>query len=94
LKAIEMWWLDDIIVPALLILAVFGFVLIVRLQTQRLAGRTTRTAEDLYPRYADSIQKQRKYAEEHGGQWQDDEGQQNIPAKHLMPPSKERRAGR
>jgi hypothetical protein len=94
LKAIEMWWLDDIIVPALLILAVFGFVLVVRLQTKRLAGRTTRTAEDLYPRYADSVRKQRKYADGHGGQWQDDEGQQNIPAKHLMPPSKARRAGR
>ena len=89
-----MWWLQDIIVPALLVLAVFGFVLAVRFQTQRLTGRTTRTAEDLYPRYADSVRKQRKYAREHGGQWQDDEGQQNTPTKHLMPPSKARPGGR
>jgi hypothetical protein len=88
-----MWWVN-IVVPALLILAIFGFVLAVRLQTRRLTSRTTRTAEDLYPRYAGSVRKQRKYAEEHGGQWQDDEGQQNIPAKHLMPPSKTQRAGR
>jgi hypothetical protein len=93
LKAIEMWWVN-IVVPALLILAIFGFVMVVRLQTQRLTSRTTRTAEDLYPRYGDSPRKQRAYAEEHGGQWQDDEGQQNIPAKHLMPPSKTQRAGR
>ena len=88
-----MWWLQDIIVPALLVLAVFGFVLAVRLQTQRLTGRTTRTAEDLYPRYADSIHKQRKYAKEHGGQWRNDEGP-DIPAKRLAPPSKTHRAGR
>jgi hypothetical protein len=36
--------------------------------------KNTRTAEDLYPLYADSIRKQRKYAKEHGGQWRDDEG--------------------
>jgi hypothetical protein len=94
LKAIEMWWLQDIIVPALLVLAVFGFVLAVRFQTQRLTGRTTRTAEDLYPRYADSARKQRKYAREHGGQWQDDGGQRDALAKRLAPPSKTERAGR
>jgi hypothetical protein len=80
-----MWWLD-IVVPVLLALGVFGFVLAVRFQTRRLTGRTTRTADDLYPRYADSTRKQRKYAKEHGGQWQDDEGQQVNPARRLMPP--------
>jgi hypothetical protein len=93
LKAIKMWWVN-IVVPALLILAIFGFVLVVRLQTRRLTSRTTRTAEDLYPRYGDSPREQRAYAKEHGGQWQDDEGQQNTPAKHLMPPSKARPGGR
>lgn len=89
-----MWWLDDIIVPALMVLAVFGFVLAVRLQTWRLTSRTSRTAEDLYPRYADSLRKQRRYAEEHGGHWRDDEGQQGSPTKRLAPPSKARRTGR
>jgi hypothetical protein len=92
LKAIEMWWLD-IVVPALLVLAVYGFVLAARLQTRRLTGRTTRTAEDLYPLYADSIRQQRKYAREHGGQWRDDE-QEDIPAKRLAPPPKTKHAER
>jgi hypothetical protein len=68
-------WVDDIIVPAVLILGVSCFVLLVRSSTRRSVRKTTtRTAEDLYPLYADSIRKQRKYAKEHGGQWRDDEG--------------------
>jgi hypothetical protein len=75
LRSIGMWWLDDIIVPAVLILGVSCFVLLVRSSTRRSVRKTTtRTAEDLYPLYADSIRKQRKYAKEHGGQWRDDEG--------------------
>jgi hypothetical protein len=70
-----MWWLDDIVVPAVLILGVSCFVLLVRSSTRRSVRKTTtRTAEDMYPLYADSIRKQRKYAKEHGGQWRDDEG--------------------
>lgn len=69
-----MWWLDDIIVPAVLILGVSCFVWLVRSSTRRSVRKNTRSAEDLYPLYADSIRKQRKYAKEHGGQWQDDEG--------------------
>jgi hypothetical protein len=75
LRSIGMWWLDDIIVPAVLILGVSCFVLLVRSSTRRSVRKTTtRTAEDLYPLYADSIRKQRKYAKEHGGQRRDDEG--------------------
>jgi hypothetical protein len=88
LKAIEMWWLEDIIIPAVLLLGVYGFVRVVRLQTQRLTSRTTRTAEDLYPSYADPLRKQRKYAKEHGGQWRDAEVQQGTPAKRSALPSK------
>jgi hypothetical protein len=69
-----MWWLDDIIVPAVLILGISCFVWLVRSSSRRSVRKTTRTAEDLYPLYGDSIRKQRKYAREHGGQWQDDEG--------------------
>ena len=68
-----MWWLSDIIVPAVLILGVCGFVLLARFQAQRLTRKSTRTAEDLYPSYADSLSRQRKYAKEHGGQWRDRE---------------------
>jgi hypothetical protein len=94
LKAIEMWWLEDIIVPALLVLGVCCFVLLVRFQTWRLTSRTTRTAEDMYPSYADSIRKQRRYAKEHGGQWRNDEERQDAPAKRLAPPAKSEHAGR
>jgi hypothetical protein len=69
-----MWWMNDIIVPAVLILGVCVFVLLVRTLTRRAGRRTYRTAESLYPRYADSLKKQRKYAKEHGGQSRDDEG--------------------
>ena len=69
-----MWWLDDIIVPAVLILGISCFVLLVRSSTRRSVRKNTRSAEDLYPLYADSTRKQRKYAKEHGGQWRDDEG--------------------
>jgi hypothetical protein len=67
-----MWWLDDIVVPAVLILGVCCFVWLVRRGTRTSARKSIRTAEDLYPRYADSIRKQRKYAKEHGSMWRDD----------------------
>ena len=60
-----MWWLDDIIIPAVLIVGISCFVWLARMSTRRFTRKTTRTAEDLYPRYADSIRHQRKYAKEH-----------------------------
>jgi hypothetical protein len=51
--------LDDIIVPAVLILGVSCFVMVVRVFTRRAGRRTSRTAEDLYPFYADSLRKRR-----------------------------------
>ena len=43
-----MWWMNDIIVPAVLILGVCVFVLLVRTLTRRAGRRTYRTAESLY----------------------------------------------
>jgi hypothetical protein len=74
LKAIEMWWLDDIVIPALFILGIYCFVVCVGFRTRMLTRKTTRTAEDLYDRYADSPRKQQKYAKEHGGTWKADDG--------------------
>ena len=62
-----MWWLDDIVVPALLLLGIFGFVLLVRFRAGILTRRTERTAESMYADYADSAPKQRKLARKHGG---------------------------
>ncbi len=61
-------------VPAVLIVGVSCFVWLVRSRTRRSTRNIGNTAESMYANYADSIQKQRKYAREHGGQWRDDEG--------------------
>lgn len=68
-----MWWLDDIIVPILLILGIWGFLVLVGFRTRLVTRKTDRTAESMYGRYADSKRKQRKYARERGGQWRDEE---------------------
>ena len=65
-----MWW-QYLIGAVVVIIAVYGFISIVRLQTHRLSDRTKNTAEDVYNRYSDPLHKQRKYAEDHGGQWRD-----------------------
>ena len=83
-----MWWLNDLVIPAILIIGLGCFVITVVWRTRFMTRRTTRTAEDLYPQYADSVQEQRKYAREHGGQWRDDEGRPDALAKPLAPPSK------
>jgi hypothetical protein len=85
-----MWWMDDIIVPAVLILGVYCFVVAVGWRTRILTRKTNRTAEDLYPRYADSLKEQQKYAREHGGTWKDGGEQQDPLAKRLVPPPKSR----
>jgi hypothetical protein len=48
-----MWW-TYIVVPALLAVGIYGFVLIVRVNTQRMTSETDRRAEDLYDEFADS----------------------------------------
>jgi len=49
--------------------AIWGFISLTRFRTDILNRRTYRTAEDLYPNFADSPAKQRRYAREHGGEW-------------------------
>ena len=83
-----MWWLNDLVIPAILIIGLGCFVITVLWRTRLMTRETTRAAEDLYPQYADSIQEQRKYAKEHGGQWHDDGGQRDALAGPLAPPSK------
>jgi hypothetical protein len=68
------WWLDDIIVPVLLIVGGLCFLWLVGFRTRILTRKSDRTAESMYSNYADSNRKQRNYAREHGGQWRDDEG--------------------
>jgi hypothetical protein len=66
-----MWW-QYLIAAVVVILAVWGFISVVKLQTHRLSDKTDNTAEDMYDRYGDSLDKQRRYAQERGGEWKDD----------------------
>jgi hypothetical protein len=68
-----MWWVN-ILIPALLILGVYCFLVVVGFRTRLLTRKTNRTAESMYDSYADSPRKQRKYAKDHGGTWKDDDG--------------------
>ena len=66
-----MWW-QYLIAAVVVILAVWGFISVVKLQTHRLSDKTDNTAEDVYDRYGDSLDKQRRYAQERGGEWKHD----------------------
>jgi hypothetical protein len=66
-----MWW-EYIVLPALLIIAVYCFLVLTGFETRLLSRKSKRTAEGMYDNYADSNRKQRKYARERGSQWRDD----------------------
>jgi hypothetical protein len=68
-----MWW-QYIIIAAVILLGIYGFLTFTRFETRNRSRRTTRTAADLYPNYADSLRKQRRYARQHGGEWASDDG--------------------
>ena len=68
-----MWW-QYIIIAAVILLGIYGFLVFTRFETRNLSRRTNRTAADLYPHYADSLRKQRRYAREHDGEWVSDDG--------------------
>ena len=66
-----MWW--QILIGAVVVIAaVYAFVTLVRFQTRRLSSKTDRTADDVYDPYADPLRKQRRYAQERGGEWKDE----------------------
>ena len=68
-----MWW-QYIIIAAVILFGIYGFLTLTSFETRILSRRTTRRAADLYPRYADSLRKQRRYAKERGGEWTSDDG--------------------
>jgi hypothetical protein len=67
------WWGDVLFLIAVAV-AIWGFISLVGFRTSTLTRRTYRTAENLYPNYADSPRKQRRYAKEHGGEWRNPDG--------------------
>lgn len=66
------WW-GYVLFLIVVAVAVWGFVSLVRFRTRDLSRKTDRTAEDMYPTYADSASKQRRFAQERGGQWRDED---------------------
>jgi hypothetical protein len=71
-----MWW-QYIIIAAVILLGIYGFLVFTRFETRNLSRRTNRTAADMYPHYADSTGKQHRYARQHGGEWTSDDGSQS-----------------
>ncbi len=69
-------WLDIGIV-VLFLFAGYAFYQMVGWRTRGLSRRTKRTAEDMYPQYADSPRRQRRYARQHGGTWTEGGGEEH-----------------
>ncbi len=74
------WWMY-IIVVVILLLGIYAFIELVGWRTRWLNRKTGKTAESMYGNYADSKQKQRRYARDHGGQWRDDEPGPRAPVE-------------
>ncbi len=70
MKVIDVWW-QYIIIAAVLIAGVYGFLVLTGFETRVLTRKTGRTAESMYENYADSNPKQRRYARKRGGEWKD-----------------------
>jgi hypothetical protein len=62
------WW-QYIIIVAVIMLGIYGFLAFTRFETRFLSRRTDRTAADLYPHYADSLRKQRRQVRQHEAEW-------------------------
>lgn len=65
------WW-EALIFIAAVILAIWGFLSMVGLETRFWTRRTDRTAKDMYGEFADSPVKQRRYARDRGGEWRNE----------------------
>jgi hypothetical protein len=66
-----MWW-EYVIAAVVVIIAVYGFISLVKVQTHRVSDKTDNTAEDVYDRYGESSRGQHRYARQHGGEWRNE----------------------
>jgi hypothetical protein len=79
------WW-QYIIIAAVLVLGIYAFLVFTGFETRTLSRRTARTAEDMYPGYADSLRKQRRYAKQHGGESANNDGAPPPEPEHTQLP--------
>jgi hypothetical protein len=78
------WW-QYIIIAAVILLGIYGFLVFTRFETRTLSRRTKRTAADMYPNYADSLRKQHRYARQHGGERASGDGGQSREPEDTHP---------
>jgi hypothetical protein len=78
------WWVYTL-AAAVLLFGIYAFLVLAGFETRVLSRRTDRTAESVYDRYADSLRKQRRYAGQHGGEWQNDAGTHSREPKETQP---------
>jgi hypothetical protein len=78
------WW-QYIIIAAVLVLGIYAFLVFTGFETRTLSRRTTRTAEDMYPSYADSLRKQRRYARQHGEERTSRDGGRPLEPERTQP---------
>jgi hypothetical protein len=78
------WW-EYVIIAAVLLLGIYGFLTLTGFETRVLSRRTTRTAADMYDSYADSSRKQRRYARQHGGEGTNGERTESRELKDTQP---------
>lgn len=82
------WW-EYVLVAAVLLAGIYGFLVLTGYTTSFLSRGTDRTAESIYGNYADSPRKQHRYARKHGGQWHGDEARSSSrTASEPGPPRK------
>jgi hypothetical protein len=74
------WW-QYIIIAAVILFGIYGFLTLTKFETRVLSRRNTRRAADLYPNYADSLRKQRRNAKEDGGERTSDDGDHSREPK-------------
>ena len=79
-----MWW-QYIIIAAVILFGIYGFLTLTKFETRVLSRRTTRRAADLYPNYADSLRKQRRNAKEDGGERTSDDGDHSREPEGTLP---------
>ena len=67
------WW-EYIIVIGVLLVGIYAFFATSRYVGRILTKGSSPSADSVYQNYGDSMPKQHRYAQHHGGEWTDDEG--------------------
>jgi hypothetical protein len=71
-EVIQMPWWEAVLFFVAVIVAIWGFLIMVGVETRFWTRGHGRTAQDMYDQFADSSRKQRRYARRHGGEWRNE----------------------